>query len=109
MEEQRISESHLLVILPDSLISQIVGKTTDLGHWYLKHKIHKKLLSNLEDCFDDIKLFYNWKYIVQETLIINLIYRNNQYLFEIINIGDTWSDEESYVVNCLNHTVGMEY
>jgi phage I-like protein len=107
MEEVRISESHLFIIVPDSIVSQIIGKTTELGHWYLKHKIHKKLVSNLEECFEDIKLFYHWKYIVQETLIINLRYINNQYFFEIINIGDVWSDEESYVVNCLNHTLGI--
>ena len=97
MEEIRISETHLFIIVPDNMVSQIVNKTTDYGHWILNYKIHKKLLSNLEECFEDIKLFYHWKYIVQETLIINLRCINNQYVFEIINIGDVWSDEESHI------------
>jgi hypothetical protein len=109
MEEIRISESHLIIVVPDRFITEIVSKTTDLGHWVLKRKIHKKLVSNLLECFNDIKLFYNYKYAIDNTLIINLNYINNQYLFEIINMGDTLSDDESYVALSIYHTLGIEY
>jgi hypothetical protein len=109
MEEKRISEYHLILQVPKNLINTIVYKIINTNQWIMKSKIHRKFISHLKECFGDNVISIENKYMADNTVIIFLNYKNNQYLIEICNLGDSLSDDENYVVLALYHALEIEY